>query len=63
MRTPHGIDFDAPLEVLTSRQVQQIDNALSAVGPFAEVWLLKKEGKLHFIKKLDSENAIRARTL
>ena len=40
---------------LTPRQIQQIDHALSEVGEFGEVRLLKYKGKLRFIQRLSSE--------
>jgi hypothetical protein len=47
-----------PLEVLTARQVQLIDQALASLGPFSEVRLIKVRGKLRFIEKLESESAL-----
>ena len=52
-----------PLRVLTARQVEQIDEALATLGPFAEVRLIKNRGKLRFIQKLESEDAIERREL
>jgi len=47
-----------PLEVLTARHVQLIDQALASLGPFSEVRLIKVRGKLRFIEKLESESAL-----
>ncbi len=43
-----------PLKMLTERQIRQIDEALAALGPFAEVRLIKEKGRLRFIKKVES---------
>jgi len=50
--------LNKPLEVLTARQVQLIDQALASLGPFSEVRLIKVRGKLRFIEKLESESAL-----
>ncbi len=49
--------FGRPLEMLTERQIRQIDHALAESGPFAEVWLVKYKGRLRFIKKVDCLDA------
>jgi hypothetical protein len=54
----HTVALQRPLRVLTTSQVEQIDDALATLGPFAEVRLIKHRGKLRFIQKLDSEKAI-----
>jgi hypothetical protein len=43
---------------LTPWQIQQIDEALAGLGPFAEVRLIKNRGKLRFIQKVDSESVL-----
>lgn len=48
----------APLKALTWQQVELIDAALFRAGPFAEVRLIKKKGKLRFIQKLESQSAL-----
>ena len=50
-------DLDARVrfKVLTPQQIRQIDEALSQVGPFAEVRLIKQSGKLRFIQRLERE--------
>ncbi len=60
MRNDAGDTFvlQRPLRVLTTCQVEQIDDALATLGPYAEVRLIKHRGKLRFIQKLDSEKAI-----
>ncbi len=44
------------LKILTLTQIQQIDDALAALGPYAEVKLIKNKGKLRFIEKTESES-------
>jgi hypothetical protein len=50
--------LEEPLKVLTSRQIQKIDDALAGLGPFAEVRLIKNRGKLRFIQKMESESML-----
>jgi len=50
--------LDKPLRVLTSWQIQKIDDALAGLGPFAEVRLVKNRGKLRFIQKVESESML-----
>jgi hypothetical protein len=57
-RHPSAPTPDKPLKVLTAWQIQQIDEALAGLGPFAEVRLIKERGKLRFIKKVESESAL-----
>jgi hypothetical protein len=56
---PFAMALDKPLKVLTAWQIQKIDDALAALGPFAEVRLIKNRGKLRFIQKVESENILR----
>jgi hypothetical protein len=60
MTDDHGqtLELRRPLRVLTALQVEQIDRALASLGPYAEVRLIKNNGKLRFIQKLDSESAL-----
>ena len=53
---PFTLALDKPLKVLTSGQIQKIDDALAGLGPFAEVRLVKNRGKLRFIQKVESES-------
>jgi len=46
-----------PLKFLSERQIARIDRALSDIGPFGEVRLVKAKGRLRFIQRLDSEDA------
>jgi hypothetical protein len=55
---PVTLPLDEPLKVLTSRQIQRIDDALAGLGPFAEVRLVKSRGKLRFIQKVESESIL-----
>ena len=55
---PCVLALDKPLKVLTSRQIQQIDDALAGLGPFAEVRLIKNKGRLRFIQKVESESML-----
>ncbi|MFB0537886.1 MAG: hypothetical protein ACETWR_23210 [Anaerolineae bacterium] len=55
---PFTLALDKPLKVLTSRQIQQIDDALAGLGPFAEVRLIKNKGRLRFIQKVESESML-----
>ena len=55
---PFTLALDKPLKVLTSGQIQKIDEALAGLGPFAEVRLIKNRGKLRFIQKLESESIL-----
>jgi hypothetical protein len=56
-----SLSFDRPLRFLTKRDVQAIDNALEAVGPFGEVRLIKNRGRLRFIQTVRSEDVRDAR--
>ena len=53
---PFTLALDKPLKVLTAWQIQKIDDALAGSGPFAEVRLIKNQGKLRFIQKIESES-------
>jgi hypothetical protein len=55
---PFTLILDKPLKVLTSRQIQKIDDALVRSGPFAEVRLVKNRGKLRFIQKVESDSML-----
>jgi len=46
------------LRFLTATQVQMIDQALGDISPFGEVRLVKVKGRLRFIQKLDSRDAL-----
>lgn len=42
------------LRVLSPADVLTVDRALAAVGPFGEVRLIVKRGRLRFIEKVES---------
>lgn len=50
-------DKTQALRTLTPDQVKRIDEALAEVGPFGEVWLVKKGGTLSLMRVLESEAA------
>ena len=61
MKTQERIDADdvpssakPALKVLTAAQIRQIDEMLSKLGPFGELHLVKKQGHLRFIEKVES---------
>ncbi len=43
------------LTCLGAEQIKRIDHALSDIGDFGEVRLIKAKGKLRFIQKVSSE--------
>jgi hypothetical protein len=43
------------LNCLDAEQIKRIDKALSEIGDFGEVRLVKAKGKLRFIQKVSSE--------
>ncbi len=45
------------LNMVNLEQIKLIDDALSELGPFGEVRLIKAKGKLRFIQLLDSRSA------
>lgn len=53
---PTSLPLDRSLKFLTARDVQAIDHALGAVGPFGEVRLIKSRGRLRFIQTVRSED-------
>lgn len=46
------------LRSLTVDQVRLVDDALTRLGPFGEVRLIKEKGKLRFIQILESKSAL-----
>jgi hypothetical protein len=46
------------LRVLSPRQIARIDRLLSELGPYGEVRLVKVKGRLRFIQRVDSEDAL-----
>ena len=49
---------EADLNMLSLEQISLIDNALTELGAFGEVRLIKAKGKLRFIQKLESISAL-----
>ena len=50
--------LDRPLNVLRLEYIRRIDDALSELGPFGEVRLIKQRGKLRFIQKVESKSML-----
>ena len=50
------LTLDRPLSVLRPEHIRQIDDALTEMGPFGEVRIIKQRGKLRFIQKVESLN-------
>ncbi len=48
-----------PLKFLGRSQVEMIDEALDAVGPFGEVQLIVEKGRLRFVVTKNSHDALR----
>ncbi len=46
------------LHSLTLEQVRLVDDALTRLGPFGQVRLIKEKGKLRFIQVLESKSAL-----
>ena len=49
---------EASLNMLSLEQIQLIEKALTELGPFGEIRLIKAKGKLRFIQKLESISAL-----
>jgi hypothetical protein len=52
------VTLSEPLRVLTSAQITQIDRYLADVEEFGRITLIKRGGKLRFIEKTESKEAI-----
>ncbi len=58
--TPKGTsNHSKPLKFLGRSQVEMIDEALDAVGPFGEVQLIVEKGRLRFVVTKNSHDALR----
>ena len=57
-KAPFTLMLNRPLSVLRLEHIAQIDEALSELGPFGEVRIIKQRGKLRFIQKLESQSII-----
>ena len=52
------ITLSQPLRVLTPRQISQIDRYLAEIEAFGRITLIKHKGKLRFIEKTESVEAL-----
>ena len=57
-RDPRLITLSEPLHVLTPRQITQIDRCLADLDEFGRITLVKRKGKLRFIEKTESVEAM-----
>jgi ABC-type uncharacterized transport system ATPase subunit len=57
-RGPQVITLSEPLRVLTPRQITQIDRCLADIEGFGRIVLIKRSGKLRFIEKTESMEAM-----
>jgi hypothetical protein len=48
--------LDRPLNVLRPEHIKRIDDALTELGPFGEVRIIKQRDKVRFIQKVESES-------
>ena len=55
---PWTINLPEPLQVLTPQQICQIDRFLAEIEAFGRVTLIKLNGRLRFIEKTESVEAI-----
>jgi len=55
---PRTINLPEPLRVLTPQQICQIDRLLAEIEAFGRVTLIKLNGRLRFIEKTESVEAI-----
>ena len=55
---PRTITLPEPLQVLTPHQICQIDRLLAEIEAFGRVTLVKLNGRLRFIEKTESMEAI-----
>jgi len=54
----NAIDLDEPLRFLSTREIHLIDKLLSSIGPFGEVRLTVKDGRLRFAASTKSYDAL-----
>ncbi len=55
---PIYLSLERPLKVLTPAQLEQIDAALDSLGSFGEVRLIKIDGRLRFIHRVESRDLL-----
>jgi ABC-type uncharacterized transport system ATPase subunit len=57
------ITLTEPLRVLTPQQISQIDRYLADLEEFGRITLVKRNGKLRFIEKTESVEALHTESL
>jgi hypothetical protein len=57
-RDPQVVRLSEPLRVLTSHQITQIDRYLADLEEFGRITLVKRKGRLRFIEKTESVEAM-----
>jgi hypothetical protein len=57
LRKPVTVDLQDPLRATTWEQIMWIDEALAGIGPYGEVWLIKRAGALQNLRRIDTINA------
>jgi hypothetical protein len=58
VRSPQVVTLSEPLRILTPRQIAQIDRCLADLEEFGRITLVKRNGKLRFIEKTESIDAM-----
>ena len=58
VRSSQVVTLSEPLRILTPRQIAQIDRCLADVEEFGRITLVKRNGKLRFIEKTESIDAM-----
>jgi hypothetical protein len=58
VRDLRTITLAEPLRILTPQQISQIDRYLADVEDFGRITLIKRDGKLRFIEKTESLDAL-----
>jgi hypothetical protein len=54
------VRLSEPLRVLTPHQISQIDRCLAEIEEFGRITLVKNKGRLRFIEKTESVDALRS---
>lgn len=57
----HKSSNSKPLKFLGRSQIEMIDEALEAVGPYGEVQLIVEKGRLRFVVTKNSHDALKWR--
>jgi ABC-type uncharacterized transport system ATPase subunit len=63
VRDSRVITLTEPLRVLTPQQISQIDRYLADLEEFGRITLIKRNGKLRFIEKTESVEALYSESL